>query len=37
MVTPPPDGKWGVVDTNGYWNGMIRQVMDKKVRSKIVF
>ncbi len=28
VVVEPDDGKWGVEDSSGQWNGMIQQVVD---------
>ncbi|XP_064649551.1 glutamate receptor ionotropic, delta-2-like [Lineus longissimus] len=30
-VTEPPDLFWGIKQTDGQWNGMIREVLDEKV------
>ena len=30
-VVPPEDGKWGVMDNNGLYNGMIGQLVRNEV------
>ena len=30
-VVPPEDGKWGVLDSNGLYNGMIGQLTRNEV------
>ncbi|KAK8399557.1 hypothetical protein O3P69_003545 [Scylla paramamosain] len=31
VVRPPPDGQWGMMDSSGNWNGMMKMVQDKEV------
>jgi hypothetical protein len=30
-MVPPPDQKWGALDVNGTWNGMVGMVHRKEV------